>query len=59
MALKKIKRKIQAIKGQRAAKKALKGMGSNVGIGVSGEKKKSTVKGRVRKYHAKRGQKRA
>ena len=59
MAIKKIKRKIQAIKGQRAAKKALKGMGSNVGIGVSGEKKKSTVKGRVRKYHAKRGQKRA
>ena len=34
-------------------------MGPNVGIGVSGEKKNSTVKSRVRKYHAERGQKRA
>jgi hypothetical protein len=44
MALRKLKRKIQAIKGQRAAKKALKGMGPNVGIGVSGESPKTHAK---------------
>ena len=54
-----IKQRLQARKGQKAAKKALKGMGPNVGIGVVGEKKESAVKKRVRKYHAERGQKRA
>ena len=37
-AISELKLKAKARKGQRAAKKALKGMGSNVGIGVSGEK---------------------
>lgn len=54
-----LKQRLQARKGQKRAEKDLKGMGSNVGIGVVGEKKKSTLKSRVRKYHAKRGQKRA
>ena len=53
MALKKIKRKIQAIKGQRAARKALKGMGPNVGIGVSGESPKTHAKA-VKKTQRKR-----
>ena len=63
MALRKLKRKIQAIKGQRAAKKALKGMGPNVGIGVVGEKKKSAkAKARPKKaktsvFHLKKGTK--
>mgnify|MGYP003151472233 FL=1 len=54
-----LKQRFQARKGQKAAKKALKGMGPNVGIGVVGEKKESAAKKRVRKYHAERGQKRA
>ena len=54
-----LKQRFQALKGQKAAKKALKGMGPNVGIGVVGEKKESAAKKRVRKYHAKRGQARA
>ena len=53
MALRKLKRKIQAIKGQRAAKKALKGMGPNVGIGVSGESPKTHAKA-IKKTQRKR-----
>ena len=55
--------KRKARKGQRAAKKALKGMGPNVGIGVVGEKKKSVkAKARPKKaktsvFHLKKGTK--
>jgi hypothetical protein len=55
--------KRKARKGQRAAKKALKGMGPNVGIGVVGEKKKSAkAKARPKKaktsvFHLKKGTK--